>query len=83
MSAATPIEDRAMRAIHDKAFFDARALGLCWWCSTELGFAATDETEGKKRAVKLHHRCALKVCSNGHRQPATNVKSSCVSQWQL
>jgi hypothetical protein len=83
MPSATAIEDRAMWAIHSEAFAKARALGLCWQCSTELGFAATDELEGKKRAVNLHHRCALKVCSNSRRQPAPNVKSSCVSQWQL
>lgn len=57
----TALEDRALWTIHGKAFVAAKARGLCWWCSTELGFAATDEVEGKKRAVKLHPRCAAKV----------------------
>jgi len=57
MNKPTQIEDRAARQIHNAAFDLARARGLCWDCSQECGFAATDVP---MRAPKLCKACAKK-----------------------
>ena len=39
----TRIEERAARAVHNKAFDAARARGADFHCATMVGFSATDD----------------------------------------
>jgi hypothetical protein len=54
----TPIEDRAMRAIHNAAFDAARTKGADFACATQIGFAATDAVVGKDSRPAICNVCA-------------------------
>jgi len=54
---ATPIEDRALWALHHAAADAAKAKGACWDCQQRAGFAATERAQGRTADEPQHcHR---------------------------
>lgn len=48
----TPIEEYAARAIHNMVFNKAKTKGMCWDCSQQAGFAATNVPMSKPKVCK-------------------------------